>query len=793
MKKKITVIVLSALMAFSMIPTSLFRMASTLAFATEGVEVTQRTEALDLTTQETADNTENEGWAWDKDSKTLMLDGLDLSVTVDTAITVPDGTTIILAAGSTNKIETTHTKGYGISAQGSLTIKSANEENQGALNVNVPNHGIKIVKNPVVTEAEFIFSNIKLNTHAKKGIMMNAGDTIRSRTLTLAGVTYKYEGIGDENDSMLEIWPNYGDATLIVKDSDIVGDGEMVVAVYNANTGDCTLTVENSTVNVASNVFVQKGKKCTMSCNDSSFTTEASLLIGGGGIELAKVTVIDSSVTTGSKWTSGNNSFEIGNGTTDKAEVTFINSTITSIDGTGQPLKIETKEGGTKDVDISNSTFFLAGLKGENLALIPEGNDFTVVALEGQGSLGTDSDGNKTLTLPAGTTITSGNTVYTVVEGGSTMTYDAEEGAMTIPAGTQLALSDGSTIVSDGALTFGVGEAPTMAAGVTTAVTKKDGTTIAFKPVTNNDSLAFSKNENGESEVIVPEGATTYKYGTYIQEMNVSLGQDLSMNYYVKCDEEGTAKMRFTVNGKSTEVEGKKDGEQLRFTFGGITPQMIGDTILVEFMLGDETKEQKEDSVLTYLNRLKDTPRDELGYSEPKYEAMQALINDLLVYGGAAQRYRNYKTDKPVDAGVTGTEFTKLTETDSKVENGDNVVFTGATVFFDSVNKLKFRFTATNLDGIVFKVKVNNGDEEEISYTDNGDGTYIIETKGISAVGFDDVYTVTAYSGDEAGSTLTYSVKSYVKSKQDKEDDIAELAKAIYNYGLSAKAYRDAE
>ncbi len=76
---------------------------------------------------------------------------------------------------------------------------------------------------------------------------------------------------------------------------------------------------------------------------------------------------------------------------------------------------------------------------------------------------------------------------------------------------------------------------------------------------------------------------------------------------------------------------------------------------------------------------------------------------------------------------------------------------------------------------------------------DNGDGTYTITTAAIYADRFDDVYTVTAYKGDVADAMLTYSVKSYVYSKQDGTDMIAALAKATYNYGISAKAYKDAQ
>ncbi len=233
-------------------------------------------------------------------------------------------------------------------------------------------------------------------------------------------------------------------------------------------------------------------------------------------------------------------------------------------------------------------------------------------------------------------------------------------------------------------------------------------------------------------------------------------------------------------------------GEQYQFVFDGVAPQWIGDTITAELIVDGAVMATKEYSVKEYLDALKAKTAEELGFSEAKYAAMITLVNDLLVYGGAAQVYTGHE-GALVSEGVTGSTFTNIGATDAGKQNGTYVTFTGATVFFDSVNTLRFKFSATDLTGVVLKVKINGGEEIEISYVDNGDGTYTIETEAIYAYCFDDVYTVTAYKDGVADATLTYSVKSYVYSKQDGTDKIAALAKATYNYGISAKAYKDAE
>ncbi len=283
------------------------------------------------------------------------------------------------------------------------------------------------------------------------------------------------------------------------------------------------------------------------------------------------------------------------------------------------------------------------------------------------------------------------------------------------------------------------------------------------------------------------------RYFGLFENISISICDDLSVNYYIAISDLESLEMRFTVNGYTKTVAGTVVGEQIKFIFDGVAPQWIGDTVKAELLAGGTVIETKETSVLKYLNALKGMTATELNMSEAKYAAMQTLIADLLVYGGAAQIYTGHNTDALVSEGVTGSGFTTIESTDASAENGTNVQFTGATVFFNNVNALMFRFTATDVSDLVLKVKVNNGEEVELTFVDNGDGSYIVTTPAIYADCFDDVYTVIAYVNGTADATMTYSVKSYVYSKQDGNGNIAELAKATYNYGIAAKAYKDAQ
>ncbi len=277
------------------------------------------------------------------------------------------------------------------------------------------------------------------------------------------------------------------------------------------------------------------------------------------------------------------------------------------------------------------------------------------------------------------------------------------------------------------------------------------------------------------------------------EKVSLSLGDDLAVNYFIAKGNFTDPQIRFTINGYTKTVDGILVDEQFKFVFDGVAPQWIGDTITAELIIGGEVVEIKEYSVLKYLNTLKAKTAAELGISEAKYTTMQTLIADLLVYGGAAQTYTDHNTGALVSEGITGSTFKEIGSTDASKKDGSYVTFKGATVFYDSVNTLRFKFESDDLTGVVFKIKVNNGPEETVEYVNIGDNTYTITTAAIFADRFDDVYTVTAYKDGVADATLTYSVKSYVYSKQDGTDNIAALAKATYNYGISAKAYKDAE
>lgn len=264
---------------------------------------------------------------------------------------------------------------------------------------------------------------------------------------------------------------------------------------------------------------------------------------------------------------------------------------------------------------------------------------------------------------------------------------------------------------------------------------------------------------------------------------NLSLGNDLSVNYYVQINNSSlmdlseSFSMKFTLNGKITVVTDYtvEDGYYV-FNFAGIAPQQLTDNIFAEFLIGEEIYAAIEEfSVRTYLDRLV----DQYG----KSELLVQLVTELIAYGTAAQEYKDYHLDRLADEGFDAIYSDMLPEKSDKALTkslSQSVNFTTATVWFDTVNKIVVEFSTD--ENVTLKV---NGEEVEL------DGTAFY-TDGIYATDFDKVYTFELYENGVLVQTLTYSVNSYVYSMMDKTEngeltEMALLARSLYRYGLFAK------
>ena len=279
---------------------------------------------------------------------------------------------------------------------------------------------------------------------------------------------------------------------------------------------------------------------------------------------------------------------------------------------------------------------------------------------------------------------------------------------------------------------------------------------------------------------------------------SLSLGESLTMNYYAKADPAyNNVKMRFTYRGVTVTVDGTlhdASGEYV-FSLKGIAPQYMSENIKAEliYVTEDGTEivvDVKESySIRQYC--------DDALAANPNNEALTTLLADLLAYGDAAQDYANYNEDTPVSEGftVTPSEWEDVTDTDFTLTDAtrEDTRFTAAGVRFGYVNRLYFKIQAADLTGVTVTVNGKAYSAEDLEPVENADGTYILYTDAVYATEFDKIFTAELTVDGEVIQTVTYSVKSYVFAKQNGNDDMAALAKALYNYGRSALAYKNAQ
>lgn len=246
----------------------------------------------------------------------------------------------------------------------------------------------------------------------------------------------------------------------------------------------------------------------------------------------------------------------------------------------------------------------------------------------------------------------------------------------------------------------------------------------------------------------------------------VNLGGDISMKFYVRNNEDRpiesiTVEVEFL--GKLTYLteceRHPTDAKVYIYTFEGINPQCLGDLMNVTILVGGSPVGHEKAMLTGY------SVKENLinAYNITNDANMKQLIIDTLEYGAAAQVYRNYKTNALVTDGVT---FISEGKTEVDVPRSSPVV--NETVA-DSIKEATVNFSATNF----IKVSYNDGE---------------IKTLTSDAVAAYDFAKKMQFSADGLF-TLGYSVNDYcydVINSETTTEAMKSLAKALYNYGLSA-------
>ena len=267
---------------------------------------------------------------------------------------------------------------------------------------------------------------------------------------------------------------------------------------------------------------------------------------------------------------------------------------------------------------------------------------------------------------------------------------------------------------------------------------------------------------------------------------NLSLDEHIKLNYIVNLSDEDAdnALMVFIYNEKELVIKPEKiSNGRYKFVFELEGPQSLCKKIDATFFVNGKIFATKSDySVVDYCKNLLGT----------NGEVLDQLIYDFLAYGAESQLYVNEDTDNLANAG-----YEDMATVVEKIENDDRVV--------GAANVAGAKFSAIgvyhyNTNQIYAKIAVNGEDENSLEITVNGvkanieksgvEDILIVFTEDISVIDFDKIYKFELTDGSNV-QTLTYSVNAYAKSKLENSspDEITNLAKALYAYGVSAENY----
>lgn len=264
-----------------------------------------------------------------------------------------------------------------------------------------------------------------------------------------------------------------------------------------------------------------------------------------------------------------------------------------------------------------------------------------------------------------------------------------------------------------------------------------------------------------------------------VAQWNVSLEDDLKVNFYLDGDIAETAEVTVTVGDsvKTCNISELEKDENGRYIVSvNVSAAQMTDEITVQVT-------DMEPAVYT-VRQYCDTILGDESYSQ-----YHQLVKEMLNYGAMAQIYFDHNSENLANNDITGVAAREVPDTTTDLSfdgEADGVEFYGASLVYRDKIAVRYYYDVTE-------------DASSITFTANGnvytpvlkDGRYYVEVADILPQDLEQQITLTAT--DNAGNTLTvcYGPMNYiVRMNQKGSESLKALVKALYNYHLAAKALR---
>ena len=250
---------------------------------------------------------------------------------------------------------------------------------------------------------------------------------------------------------------------------------------------------------------------------------------------------------------------------------------------------------------------------------------------------------------------------------------------------------------------------------------------------------------------------------------NIVLGDNIGVNFVLALTEGDTVAV--TVDGEEVPATLTDNGNGTYTVFIKLAAAQMTDEIIISV---NGYAVEKTYSVRAYADEI--LAGDYTSYTK-------ALVQNMLVYGGAAQTYFGHNTENLADEGIEVTAAEPAAAPELVVLNElANIKYYGASLLHKEKTAVRFYFTADSVEGLTFQVDGN------IYEPVSKDGLYYIEVAGINPQDLDDVLNVVVTDGTSS-LAVQYSPLIYIARMYSKAGTSTALVQAMYGYHLAAKAY----
>lgn len=254
-----------------------------------------------------------------------------------------------------------------------------------------------------------------------------------------------------------------------------------------------------------------------------------------------------------------------------------------------------------------------------------------------------------------------------------------------------------------------------------------------------------------------------------VNSWNIVLGDNIGVNFVLALTEGDTVAV--TVDGEEVPATLTNNGNGTYTVFIKLAAAQMADEIAISV---NGYAVEKNYSVRAYADEI--LAGDYTSYTK-------ALVQNMLVYGGAAQTYFGHNADNLASNGIEVTAAEPAAAPELVVLNElTNVKYYGASLLHKEKTAVRFYFTADSVEGLTFMVDGN------VYEAANKDGLYYIEVAGINPQDLDDVLNVVVTDGT-SNLAVQYSPLIYISRMYNKAGTSTALVQAMYGYHLAAKAY----